>query len=496
MFARRLVVIIMLVAFACNFSVLAAARPASFASEGQAFTLTSLNHETVGAETRLLIQTSAPPLYTLFRPSERLIIVDMPGGESAPLQPQYAVKSQLVDMVFVRQSRSAASGRVVTRIEINVNGEVRDRSTVKGNTLVIELAPDSQAVNARYATEKSAGSGVYVYPTPTVKGSAARSIDRAAARPVANHVEAKPERAAPKPAATRAATLIQNVRSEMRGSALRIVVDTNGAAQFKDFVLPNPWRIVVDITGVHSSIGNKTEAISNSAVERLRVGQPGPNVVRLVLDAKAKINYRIERDGESLIITVGDHNSSRQETARPDLKAQSAASPAATVAENKPVETKAEAKPEAKSVDTKVAADTKAAEAKPEAGVEAKSAAKVDTPSAAPATPHKEVKVAGQRVENKTASSAANGMPSNLIAQNQSVPQQGVRTAVTRGLSAQPGPSNSAKETITTSGAAQPIYNSPAQPSYVRSATDVPRNSPPAVSGQAARQRSEVVALC
>src|SRR5262249_15411519 len=47
MFARRLVVIIMLVAFACNLSALAAARPASFASEGQAFTLTSLKHETV-----------------------------------------------------------------------------------------------------------------------------------------------------------------------------------------------------------------------------------------------------------------------------------------------------------------------------------------------------------------------------------------------------------------------------------------------------------------
>src|SRR5437763_13909932 len=107
MFARRLVVIIMLVALVGNLSVLAAARPASFASEGQAFTLTSLKHETVGAATRILIESSAPPLYTVFRPSERLIIVDMPGGESATLQPQYAVKSQLVDMVFVRQSSSA-----------------------------------------------------------------------------------------------------------------------------------------------------------------------------------------------------------------------------------------------------------------------------------------------------------------------------------------------------------------------------------------------------
>src|SRR5512138_2061103 len=135
MFARRLVVIVMLVALACNVSVLAAARPASFASEGQAFTLTSLTHETVGAQTRILIESSAPPLYTVFRPSERQIVIDLPGGESTPLQPQYAVKSQVVDTVVVHQSRSAASGRAVTRIEININGEVRDRSAVNGNTL-------------------------------------------------------------------------------------------------------------------------------------------------------------------------------------------------------------------------------------------------------------------------------------------------------------------------------------------------------------------------
>ena len=332
MFARRLVVIIMLAALVGNLSVLAIARPANFASEGQAFTLTSLKHETVGAETRIMIESSAPPLYTVFRPSERLIVVDMPGGESTSLQPQYAVKSQLVDMVFVRQSRSAASGRAVTRIEINVSGEVRDRSTVDGNTLVIELASEHQAVNAKYATEKSAGSGVYVYPTPTAKGSSARAATPADARPVANHVEAKtehaaeakaeprPERVAAKPAATRAATLVQNVHTEMVGSALRIIVETNGAAQFKDFVLTNPWRIVVDITGVRSSVGNKTEAVSNSAVERLRIGQPGPNVVRLVLDARAKVNYRVERDGESLVITVGDDSSSRQEAVRPVVR--------------------------------------------------------------------------------------------------------------------------------------------------------------------------------
>src|SRR2546423_1070111 len=407
MFARMLFVYFMLVALTGQLSLLVAARPVIVASEGQAFTLTSLTHETVGAETRILIESSAPPLYTVFRPSPRLIIVDLPGGEGAALQPQYAIKSQLVDTVVVRETRSAASGRTVTRVEINVNGAVRDRSTVNGNTLVIALTPESSPANARQAADSSASTGVYVYPTPMVKTGAARVAERPATRPAVNRVEV--ERAAPRPAATRMATLIQNVRAEQRDGALRVVVDTNGAAQFKDFMLPNPWRIVVDITGVRSAIGNKTEPLNSAAVERLRVGQPAANVVRIVLDARAKVNYRVERDGESLVILVGDDGSTRREVVQPDAKAQSAARPVASGAENKPVASKpAESKPNdikaaAQSADTRAAVNPKAAESKPQV----KHEAQVRTPTATPAAPHKEVKVSAQRVENKPAASAA-----------------------------------------------------------------------------------------
>jgi type IV pilus assembly protein PilQ len=512
MFARRLVVIIMLVALVGNLSLLAAARPATVASEGQSFTLTSLKHETVGAETRILIESSAPPLYTVFRPSERLIVVDLPGGESNTLQPQYSIKNQLVDTVVVRQSRSAASGRAITRVEINVSGDVRDRSSVNGNTLVIALASERQA--ASYATEQTNASGVYVYPTPTIKGG--KAAPSAPVKTVANrvapaperNVESKPERSATpervtRPVPARAATMIERVQSEVRGTALRVVVDTDGAAQFKDFVLPNPWRIVVDITGVRSNVGNKTETVTGGGVERLRVGQPGPNVVRIVLDAKAKVNYRVERDGQSLIITVGDDRSERQGATPSDMRAQGAAKPAAAVANvSKPVEPQPEPKAaDAGTADVKAAADTTPqtkADARPDAKVEAKNEVKADAASA----PQKEVKVAGQRVENKAADNKAadNKVPANLLAQNQSAPQQATRSAITRGLTAQPNSSNPVKETITTSGPAQPssqpVYNAPSQPSYVRSVSDVPRNSAPTVtSNQPARQRGEL-AFC
>ncbi|MFL6276118.1 MAG: type IV pilus secretin PilQ [Blastocatellia bacterium] len=488
MFARRLVVFFMLVALVGNLSLLAAARPAMVASEGQAFTLTSLTHETVGAETRILIESSAPPLYTVFRPSPQLIIVDMPGGESASLQPQYAIKSPLVDMVMVRETRSAASGRAVTRVEIKVNGEVRDRSTVNGNTLVIALARESGSSNVKQA-EPPASSGVYVYPTPTVKGSA-RATERPAVKPVVNAVE--PERAAARPATMRTATMIQNVRAEQLDGALRVVVDANGAAQFKDFMLPNPWRIVVDISGVRSGVGNKTVALDSAAVERLRVGQPSANVVRIVLDAKAKVNYRVERDGDSLVIVVGDDRSTRREAAVPEVKAQVVTQKTAPVAENKPVENKpGDVKTAAQTADAQSAVNTKAAEAKPVARQETKATA----PSSAPVAPQKEVKVAGQRVENKPAQNAAAPPPANLLAQNQSAPQQATRNAITRGLSAQPNSSNPVKETVTTSSPAPSSYSSPAQPGYVRSVSDVPRNPSVTNSAPASRQRGEV-AFC
>src|SRR5262249_55347826 len=173
-----------------------------------------------------------------------------------------------------------------------------DRSAVEGNTLVIELAPEAQAGAAKYVAEKPAASGVYVYPTPA-KGETGKNAVPAEATPVAERIaEPKPERAQPRPAATRAATLIQNVRSEIAdGGALRVVVDANGAAQFKDFVLTNPWRIVVDITGVRSSVGNKVQSVGSGAVERFRVGQPSPNVVRIVVDTQSKVHYRVDRDG-------------------------------------------------------------------------------------------------------------------------------------------------------------------------------------------------------
>ena len=417
MIARRLVVSLMLLALVSNVSVFAGLNAGVRA---EAFALVSLRHETEGSLTRIFIESSAPPLYTVFRPTDRLIVVDLPGGEASRLAAAYTVKSALVESIAVRQSHAGGTaGRVVARVEVSVRADARDRSTINGNTLVLEISPDTGATPARALKGTSAEAkdakrasqtrgdthaalpGVLVYPTPVAKG------------PVASSANPTPERVKPRPTDLKPATLIRAVRSEQAGGAIRIVVDADGAAQFKDFVLPNPWRIVVDITGVRSAFGNKTTVVGAGLVERFRVGQPSANVVRIVLDTKSKVSYRVVREGEMLVITIGDTSSSREESAKPNA-VKDAGEP-----QHKP-----------------------------------------------------EVRVAGDRVENKSddkkaADQAAKEtiVSSNLLAQNS--PQR-VTPQPNRAL---PVPSQPTSQPGSVKSAAQP-----SQPSVIRSATDAQRS--------------------
>src|SRR5258708_25023105 len=147
MMARRLVLSLVLLTLVGNASVFAGPNASARNASGktQAFDLVSLKHETVGPLTRILIETSAPPLYTIFRPTDRLIVVDLPGAEASRLASQYSVNSALVESIMVRQSHA---GRPVARIEVGVRADAHDRSTVNGNTLVIEISPDGKAAAA------------------------------------------------------------------------------------------------------------------------------------------------------------------------------------------------------------------------------------------------------------------------------------------------------------------------------------------------------------
>jgi type IV pilus assembly protein PilQ len=286
MIARRLVVSLALAALVSNGSLLAKPSAGSASTpDGQAFTLVSLKHQSVGALTRVLIESNSPPLYTVLRPTDRLVVIELPGGDASQLASQYAVKSALVDSIVVRKMTSIKSpaGRATSRLEIAVSEDAQDRSVLQGNTLIIEFS--SEQPTAKTAAQRP---GVYVQPVP-VSLSTPATTDLAKAQPS----QLKP------------ATLIRNVRTEPADSGLRVFVEADGTLQFKEFMLPDPWRLVVDIAGVRTAFGNKNLSVSTAGIDRVRVGQPEANVVRIVLDAKSKISYRVAREGAQLVISIG-----------------------------------------------------------------------------------------------------------------------------------------------------------------------------------------------
>src|SRR5262245_31937722 len=134
--ARRLIASFVLLILACNAWVIASPLNNTASAGNQPVTLLSLKHESVGSTTRILIESSAPPLYTVTRQSDTLIVIDL-GAEASRLAPSYAVKSPVVGAVNVRSVGSKAlAGQSRTNIEIAVHEGVKDSSRTEGNTLI------------------------------------------------------------------------------------------------------------------------------------------------------------------------------------------------------------------------------------------------------------------------------------------------------------------------------------------------------------------------
>ena len=101
------------------------------------------------------------------------------------------------------------------------------------------------------------------------------------------------------------ATRVLAARAETAGNGVKVSITADGVMAFKPYTLANPWRIVIDITGVRSAIGSPIIPVASPVVNRLRVGQPEAGVVRVVLDVNALTAYKLDLDGDSLFITVG-----------------------------------------------------------------------------------------------------------------------------------------------------------------------------------------------
>ena len=97
-------------------------------------------------------------------------------------------------------------------------------------------------------------------------------------------------------------------RDEVDG-LLAFTVKADGRLKYRDFVIPNPDRLVVDFADVSARANVRSIEVGESPVRKVRLGQfsaESPKVARLVLDLTAPAPYRIIDGADGVRIVFGE----------------------------------------------------------------------------------------------------------------------------------------------------------------------------------------------
>ena len=265
--------------------------PASAKITGTAF-----NEDSDGA--RVVLSATAPLLYTSYEPRPNLLVVDLRDAAVAPDVTAPKVGGLIESVKFEELDEL---GKKVTRLSITHN-------------------PDA------HADLRSVGQGLaiaFTAPTAVAENEASEKSDTAPATAPANveshPLAAPPAASAPAPVATAAAApaptargevahALESVSAETRDGKVAILLVGDGWFSAKDFALANPPRIVVDLPGVKNEVKQRSIAVKDDAVTRVRVSQfqTSPEyVTRVVVDLARPMPHALVPDGERLAVVVG-----------------------------------------------------------------------------------------------------------------------------------------------------------------------------------------------
>jgi type IV pilus assembly protein PilQ len=73
-----------------------------------------------------------------------------------------------------------------------------------------------------------------------------------------------------------------------------VVIELDGEASHKDFLLSEPSRIVIDLTGI-GPVNMLQRKVERGGVMMLRAAPFGPSTVRVVIDLEKSVEYRVEK---------------------------------------------------------------------------------------------------------------------------------------------------------------------------------------------------------
>ncbi|HEV8357592.1 MAG TPA: secretin N-terminal domain-containing protein [Gemmatimonadales bacterium] len=114
--------------------------------------------------------------------------------------------------------------------------------------------------------------------------------------------------AAPPPAGMTRDGEVRAVSLQPAAGRAELVIAVQGAVVVTDRTLPDPSRIVLDVTGATLSPGMERvtyDGVKRAGVLNVRVKQFTPDVVRIVLDMEQLVPYRVERSAEAIRVSFG-----------------------------------------------------------------------------------------------------------------------------------------------------------------------------------------------
>lgn len=346
------------------------APPASAKITGAAF-----NEDADGA--RLVLSATAPLLYTSYEPRPNLLVVDL---RDASVGADVATPKVGGAVEAVKFEELDELGKKVTRLSITHNPEAHADLRSVGQGLAIAFTSPAQTAEAEH-TETAAPA-----PAPSVESQPLTTAE-AAAPPA-------PTSTAPAPTVRgEAAHALESVAAETRDGHVAIVLIGDGWFTAKDFALANPPRIVIDLPGVKNEVKQRSIAVKDDSVSRVRISQfqSTPELItRVVVDLSRPMPHVLLPDGERLAVVVGQTPGAPAEPVHvaaaptPEPAHVIAASPvAAPAAEPEP----APAAPAPAVAEKPAPSVTTVAEVPPPAHVAAAERAPAGKPSAEPPAP-------------------------------------------------------------------------------------------------------------
>jgi type IV pilus assembly protein PilQ len=81
-----------------------------------------------------------------------------------------------------------------------------------------------------------------------------------------------------------------------------VVIEVDGEVSAKDFLLTDPSRVVLDLSGM-GPVNLLQRRVERGGVQMLRMAPFGPGTVRVVIDLTQPVEYRVERTGNSIRVS-------------------------------------------------------------------------------------------------------------------------------------------------------------------------------------------------